>query len=166
MSETDHLDFVSGDDRCTTCIGLTYFDAQMRSEKQPSMCFGFRSVEENCNLQEIEKYERPFLDDFYSISCIGTPNFLQYLLLSSHDFYEIKYIGKTVSSGRMDRLGKAPTRIFGIESISLKETRDIGALRVKKTDQRDKILRERQQSLEMKNREITDESNDGSGKVP
>lgn len=66
----------------------------------------------------------------------------------------------------MDRLGKAPTRIYGIESISQKETRDIGASKVKKTDQRDKILRERQQSLEMKNKGITDESSDGCGKVP
>ena len=79
MSEAEQDDFVSGDDRCTTCIGVTYFDAQMRSKKQPSICFGFRSVEENCNLRDIEKYERSPVDNFDSIACIGSSNLFQYI---------------------------------------------------------------------------------------
>lgn len=66
----------------------------------------------------------------------------------------------------MVRLGKAPMRIYGIVSTSLMEVHERGALKEKKTDHRDKILRERQQNLEMKNKEITGESSDGSGKVP
>jgi hypothetical protein len=51
----------------------------------------------------------------------------------------------------MDRLCKAPVRVNGVELVTVKETLSVGAKREKIVEQRNKVLRERQLTLQDKN---------------
>ena len=53
--------------------------------------------------------------------------------------------GKAISTGRMERRGIAPIRMFGMESVSRKESKG------NRNDQRNKMLRERQSTLDAQN---------------
>ena len=56
-----------------------------------------------------------------------------------------------ISTGRMERQGIVPIRMFGIESDSRRENR------TKRNEQRNKMLRERQMTLDAQNEKKTSE---------
>lgn len=75
--------YVHGDNTCTTCIGVTYYDTTMRAKNEPFMCFGFRGVTDDISPQECRDYEKISKTTYDSYMCIGNLLLFWYSLVDN-----------------------------------------------------------------------------------
>ena len=157
MSEENVTDdFFNSDSVCNTCIGLSYYDTAMQSKKLPFICYGIRGTSEEESATVVEEGIKEYTAEFESYACLGKSIF--HMLTDSLRPWVLDteaslsyYTGKAISTGRMERQGIAPIRVFGMESVSRKENK------ANKNEQRNKMLRERQMTLNAQNDKKTSE---------